>query len=93
MNKNRLGKLLEAHREAVENEDADHGKERLKREGEIRELISGCDAAPDPWPDAVRSANKAPDMDAAWRFVGGCFALARGCAVPANGAMKRPPTP
>ena len=75
MNKNRLGKLLEAHREAVENEGTDHGKERLKREGEIRELIGGCDAAPDPWPDAVRSANKAPDIDAAWRLLADALRL------------------
>ena len=75
MNKNRLGKLLEAHREAVENEGTDHGKERLKREGEIRELIGSCDAAPDPWPDAVRSANKAPDIDAAWRLLADALRL------------------
>ena len=70
MNTDRLGKLLKAHRLAVENEDEDHGEERLKWEGEIRELIIGVGgAAPDPWPDAVRSAGKAPDMEAAWRLL------------------------
>ena len=41
MSTDRLGKLLKAWRLAVENEGADHGEERAKREGEIREHIIG----------------------------------------------------
>ena len=69
MNTDRLGKLLDAHRFAVASEDEDDGKERAEHEGEIRALIGGVEAAPDPWPDAVRSASKAPDMDTAWRLL------------------------
>ena len=68
-NTNRLGKLLEAWRLAVESVGNDGGDERVKHEKEIRALIGGVEAAPDPWPDAVRSASKAPDMDAAWRLL------------------------
>ena len=68
-NTNRLGKLLEAWRLAVESVGMDGGDERVKHEKEIRALIGGVEAAPDPWPDAVRSASKAPDMDAAWRLL------------------------
>ena len=45
------------------------GVERATREEEIRALIGGVEAAPDPWPDAVRSASKAPDLDTAWRLL------------------------
>ena len=70
MNMNELNKLLEAYRLAAENAVNDDGKERVKREGEIRALIIGGDeAAPDPWPDTVRKASEAPDMDAAWRVL------------------------
>ena len=92
---NRLNNLLEAYRLAAENAVNDDGKERAKREGEIREHVIGdSDAAPDPWPDAVRSASEAPDLDAA--VVGGCLALARGalfrrmarsCTVPRCGPV------
>ena len=69
-NTNRLGKLLEAWLlSADENAVNDGGVERATREEEIRALIGGVEAAPDPWPDAVRSASKAPDMDAAWRLL------------------------
>ena len=44
MSTDRLGKLLKAWRLAVENEGADHGEERAKREGEIRALIGGGDS-------------------------------------------------
>ena len=69
MNTDRLGKLLEAWRLAVESAGNDGGDERVKHEGEIRALIGGVEAAPDPWPDAVRSASKAPDLDTAWRLL------------------------
>ena len=70
MSTDRLGKLLKAWRLAVESEGADHGEERAKREGEIREhIIGGGEAAPDPWPDTVRKASEAPDLDAAWRLL------------------------
>ena len=92
MNKDRLGKLLEAWRLADENAGADHGEERAKREGEIRALIGGGEAAPDPWPDAVRKASEART----WSRRGGCWWMPSPCpwcAVPANGAMNRTPTP
>ena len=69
MNTDRLGKLMEAYRLADENPGNDGGEERAKHEREIRALIGGGEAAPDPWPDTVRSASKAPDMDAAWRLL------------------------
>ena len=69
MNTDRLGKLLEAWRLADENAGNNGGDERVKHEKEIRALIGGGEAAPDPWPDTVRSASKAPDMDAAWRLL------------------------
>ena len=69
MSTDRLGKLLKAWRLAVENEGADHGEERAKREGEIRALIGGGEAAPDPWPDTVRKASEAPDLESAWRLL------------------------
>ena len=69
MNTDRLGKLLEAWRLAVENAVNDGGVERATREEEIRALIGGVEAAPDPWPDTVRKASEAPDMDAAWRLL------------------------
>ena len=75
MNTDRLGKLLEAHRLAVENEGKDHGEERAEREGEIRELIGGGEAAPDPWPDTVRSASEAPDLAAAWQTLADALCL------------------
>ena len=55
----------------MDDEGADRGKERLKREGEIRALILEADAAPDPWPDAVSSVSKELDTDlvAAWRLL------------------------
>ena len=68
-NTNRLGKLLEAWRLAVESVVMDGGDERVKHEKEIQALIGGVEAAPDPWPDAVRSASKAPDLDTAWRLL------------------------
>ena len=69
MNTDRLGKLMEAYRLADENAGNYGGEERAKHEREIRALIGGGEAAPDPWPDAVRSASKAPDLDAAWRLL------------------------
>ena len=51
MNTDRLGKLMEAYRLADENAGNDGGGERAKYEGEIRVLIGGGEAAPDPWPD------------------------------------------
>ena len=69
MNTNRLGKLLDAYRLAAANAVKDDGKERAKWEKEIHALIWETDAAPDPWPDTVRSASKAPDVDAAWRLL------------------------
>ena len=68
MNTNRLDNLLGAWRRAVE-EDADDGKERAEHEAEIRALIGGVEAAPDPWPDTVRKASEAPDMETAWRLL------------------------
>ena len=79
MKTDRLGKLLKAWRLAVENEGADHGEERAKREGEIREhIIGGGEAAPDPWPDTVRKASEAPGPGRGVAVVDGCLALARG---------------
>ena len=79
MDLNRLGKLLEAYRLAAENAGNDDGKERAKWEGEIRALIiGGPDAAPDPWPGAVRSASEAPDMEAAMAGAGVCRGPAPG---------------
>ena len=75
MNTDRLGKLLEAWRLAVENEGADHGEERAKHEGEIRALIGGGEAAPDPWPDTVRKASEAPDLGAAWQTLADALRL------------------
>ena len=69
MDTDRLYKLLGAWLLADGNAVKDGGVERAKHEGEIRALIGGVEAAPDPWPDAVRSASKAPDMDAAWRLL------------------------
>ena len=70
MNTDRLGKLLEAWRLADENAGNDGGDERVKHEKEIREhIIGGGEVAPNPWPDTVRSASKAPDLDAAWRLL------------------------
>ena len=53
MNTDRLGKLMEAYRLADENAGNDGGEERAKHEGEIRALIGGGEAAPDPviWRD------------------------------------------
>ena len=67
--RNRLGKLLEAYRLAAENAKTTMtARNELKWEGEIRALIIGVggEVPPDPWPDTVRSASEAPDMDAAW---------------------------
>ena len=92
MNTDRLGKLLEAWRLAVENEGADHGEERAKHEGEIRALIGGGEAAPDPWPDTVRK----PAKPRTWTRRGGCWRMSCACprcALPANGAINRPPNP
>ena len=75
MNTDRLGKLLEAWRLAVENAGNDGGWERAKHEGEIQVLIGGGEAAPDPWPDTVRKASEAPDLDAAWRLLADALRL------------------
>ena len=73
---NRLNNLLEAYRRAAENAVNDDGEERARREGEIREhIIGGGEAAPDPWPDAVRSASEAPDLDAARRLLADALRL------------------
>ena len=69
MNTDRLGKLLKAYRLADEDAVKDDGKERAQHEREIRALIGGGEAEADPWPDAVRAASKAPDMDVAWRLL------------------------
>ena len=69
MNTDRLGKLLGAYQWAVKNEGDDEGEERATHEREIRALIRGVEAAPDPWPDTVRKASEAQDMDAAWRLL------------------------
>ena len=90
MNTDRLGKLLEAWRLAVENEGADHGEERAKHEGEIRALIGGGEAAPDPWPDTVRKASEAPDLDAAWRLLADVLRLP---AVRSSGEWRNQPAP
>ena len=90
MNTDRLYKLLGAWLPADRNAVKDGGEERAKHEGEIRALIGGVEAAPDPWPDAVRSASKIPDMDAAWRFWRLPCACPW-CALPANGAINRTP--
>ena len=75
MNTDRLGKLMEAYRLADENAGNDGGGERAKHEGEIQVLIGGGEAAPDPWPDTVRKASEAPDLDAAWRLLADALRL------------------
>ena len=75
MNTDRLGKLMEAYRLADENAGNDGGGERAKHEGEIRVLIGGGEAAADPWPDTVRKASEAPDLDAAWRLLADALRL------------------
>ena len=91
MNTDRLGKLLEAYRLADENAGNDGGKERAKHEGEIREhIIGGGEAAPDPWPDTVRLASKAPDMDAAWRLLADALRLP---VVRSSGEWRDEPDP
>ena len=91
MSTDRLGKLLKAWRLAVENEGADHGEERAKREGEIREhIIGGGEAAPDPWPDTVRKASEAPDLDAAWRLLTDALRLP---VVRSSGEWRNQPDP
>ena len=71
------------------------GDERVKHEGEIRALIiGGGEAAPDPWPDAVRSASAAPDLDAARRVLVDADALLpEGATLPAIGADEEAPKP
>ena len=78
MNTDRLGKLMEAYRLADESAGNDGGDERAKHEGEIRALIGGVEAAPDPWPDTVRKASEGPGHGRGVAVVGGCLALARG---------------
>ena len=78
MNTDRLGKLLEAWRLAVESAVNDGGVERATREEEIRALIGGVEAAPNPWPDTVRKASEGPGPGRGVAVVGGCLALARG---------------
>ena len=91
MSTDRLGKLLKAWRLAVENEGADHGEERAKREREIREhIIGGGEAAPDLWPDAVRSASEAPDLDAARRLLVDALRLP---VVRSSGEWRNQPDP
>ena len=90
MNTDRLGKLLEAWRLAVESAGNDGGDERVKHEGEILALIGGVEAAPDPWPDAVRSASKAPDLDTAWRLLADALRLP---VVRSSGEWRDEPDP
>ena len=90
MNTDRLYKLLKAWWAADENAVNDGGDERVKHEGEIRALIGGVEAAPDPWPDAVRSASKAPDMDAAWRLLADALRLP---VVRSSGEWRDEPDP
>ena len=90
MNTDRLGKLLEAWRLAVENAGNDGGDERVKHEGEIRVLIGGGEAAPDPWPDTVRKASEAPDLDAAWRLLVDALRLP---VVRSSGEWRNQPDP
>ena len=90
MNTDRLYKLLGAWLPADRNAVKDGGEERAKHEGEIRALIGGVEAAPDPWPDAVRSASKIPDMDAAWRFLA---AALRVPVVRSSGEWRNQPDP
>ena len=91
MSTDRLGKLMEAYRLAVKNEGADHSEERAKREGEIREHIIGDgEAAPDPWPDTVRKASEAPDLDAAWRLLTDALRLP---VVRSSGEWRNQPDP
>ena len=88
---NRLNNLLEAYRLAAKNAVKDDGKERAKREGEIREHIIGdSDAASDPWPDAVRSASEAPDLDAARRLLVDALRLP---VVRSSGEWRNQPAP
>ena len=90
MNTDRLGKLLEAWRLAVENAVNDGGVERATREEEIQALIGGVEAAPDPWPDTVRKASEAPDMDAAWRLLVDALCLPVVCS---SGEWRDEPDP
>ena len=90
MNTDRLGKLMEAYRLADENAGNDGGGERAKHEGEIRVLIGGGEAAPDPWPDTVRKASEAPDLDAAWRLLTDALRLP---VVRSSGEWRNQPDP
>ena len=62
--KDRLTKLLEAYRLAVENEDTDGGKERRELEKQIREHLTpdpATEKAADLWADKVLEASQGPD--------------------------------
>ena len=65
--KDRLTKLLEAHRLAVENELQDQGSERKLLEEQIQKHVIGQDAPPEPvsWPAKVRAASEESDPAAA----------------------------
>ena len=90
MNTDRLGKLLEAWRLAVGDAVNDGGVERATREEEIRALIGGVEAAPNPWPDTVRKASEAPDLDAAWRLLVDALRLP---VVRSSGEWRNQPDP
>ena len=62
--KDRLTKLLEAYRLAVENEATDGGKERRELEKQIREHLTpdpATEKAADLWADKVLEASQGPD--------------------------------
>ena len=62
--KDRLTKLLEAYRLAVENETTDGGKERRELEKQIREHLTpdtATEKAADLWADKVLEASQDPD--------------------------------
>ena len=79
MNTDRLGKLLEAHRLAVD--ERRQGSRRgtsSSGKGKFENFhLGGGEAAPDPWPDTVRSASKKLDTDlaAAWQTLADALCL------------------
>ena len=52
--------------------------------------LAGTVQAPDPWPDTVRKASEAPDLDAAWRLLTDALRLP---VVRSSGEWRNQPDP